>query len=128
MGRIAVRLDERIVLVQMQDVFWIQSKGNLLCLHLEGSDYDCRMTMKDLHVKLDPDRFLRIHRNAIVNLDHVLEFDLPRSGNAFVRLRNGKVLPISRTGRLELRRSLLTRSYQAENNRDDSGMLTESAG
>ncbi len=109
--RMAVRLDDRIVLVRFQDVFWFQSKGNLLCLHLEGNDYDCRMTMKDLLSKLDPGRFLRVHRNAIVNLDHVREFDLPRCGNAVARLHNGSVLPISRTGRLEVRRSLLCQSY-----------------
>jgi DNA-binding LytR/AlgR family response regulator len=109
--RMAVRLDDRIVLIQVQDVFWFQSKGNLLCLHLKDNDYDCRMTLKDLRLRLDPDRFLRIHRNAIVNLDRVTEFDLPRYGNAFARLHNGKALPISRTGRVEVRRSLLRHSY-----------------
>lgn len=109
--RLAVRLDDRIVLVRLRDVFWFQSKGNLLCLHLKDDNYECRMTMKDLLPRLDPGRFLRVHRNAIVNLDHVTEFDLPRYGNAFARLHNGKVLPISRTGRLEVRRSLLCHSH-----------------
>lgn len=108
--KLAVRLDDRIVLVRLQDVLWFQSKGNLICLHLKDGDYDCRMTMKDLLPRLDPEHFLRVHRNAIVNLDHVIEFDLPRYGNSFARLHNGKVLPISRTGRLEVRRSLLFHS------------------
>lgn len=110
LARIGVRAGDKIVPVQLREVFWIQSKGNLLCIHLRDMDYDCRITMKELSLQLDPTRFLRVHRNAIVNLDHVVEFDLPRHGNAFVLLRNGKALPISRTGRMALRRSLLPRS------------------
>ena len=109
--RIAVRCGEKLVLVHLREVLWIQSKGNFLCLHLVGSDCDCRMTMKDLTGMLDSSCFLRIHRNAIVNLDYVVEFDLPRYGNAFVHLCNGKALPISRTGRAALRRTVLSRSY-----------------
>lgn len=105
--KMAIRVADKIILVRFQDVFWFQSKGNLLYLHLEDKNYNCRMTMKDLVPRLAPDHFLRVHRNAIVNLDHVAEFDLPRCGNAFARFRNGSVLPISRAGRIEVRRSLL---------------------
>lgn len=110
--RIAARLENKLVLLQMKDVFWIQSKGNFACLHAQTGDFDCRTTMNDLSMRLDPDCFLRVHRNAIVNLNHVLEFDLPRYGNGFVHLSNGASLPISRTGRMALRRNLLTRSYE----------------
>jgi DNA-binding LytR/AlgR family response regulator len=122
LGRMAVRLDDKLVLVHLREVLWIQSKGNLLCLHLKDINYHCRIPMKDLCMNLDPDCFLRIHRNAIVNLNYVVEFDLPRYGNAFVRLRNGTALPISRTGRMTLRRSLLSRSYV---NRDDDDQCIE---
>jgi DNA-binding LytR/AlgR family response regulator len=55
---------------------------------------------------LDPNRFLRVHRNAIVNLDHVAEFHLPPAGNMFVKLSNGRSLPLSRGNRSILRRRL----------------------
>jgi len=104
--RIAVRTREKIVLVPLSDVLWIQSNGNLLCLHLETARYEHRMTIQGIYRQLDPERFLRIHRSAIVNLDHVVAFALPRSGEALVHLSNGVVLPISRSGRVELRRTL----------------------
>jgi DNA-binding LytR/AlgR family response regulator len=117
--RMALRVEDKIVLVCVRDILWIQSHRNLLWLYLQGARYEHRMTIKDICTRLDPDHFLRVHRNAIVNLDHVMEFDLPRCGNAFVHLRNGKTLPISRTGRLVLRRSLLSQSY-ASAGTDDS--------
>lgn len=95
----------------MKDVLWIQSHGNLVRLHLQDTSYEHRTTIKDAYTHLDPERFVRVHRNAIVNLDHVAEFDLPRYGNAFVHLRNGKALPISRTARTVLRRELLSQTY-----------------
>jgi two-component system LytT family response regulator len=62
--------------------------------------------MKNLQAVLDPNRFLRVHRNAIVNLDHVDEFYLPPSGNMFVKLNSGVSLPLRRANRAALRRVL----------------------
>ncbi len=110
LNRTTVRVGNRIVLLSVRDIFWVQSHGNFLRLHMKDATYEHRMTIKDICKRLDPDRFVRVHRSAIVNLDHVVEFDLPRYGNAFVRLRNGKAVPISGTGRLALRRGLLVHS------------------
>ncbi|MFZ0630165.1 MAG: LytTR family DNA-binding domain-containing protein [Acidobacteriaceae bacterium] len=118
LSRMAVKVGDKIVLVSMSDVLWIQSHGNLVRLHLQNTSYERRTTIKDAYTHLDPERFVRIHRNAIVNLDHVMEFDLPRQGNAFVHLRNGKVLPISGTARVELRRGLLSQSYASTGSGD----------
>ncbi|HEY1501787.1 MAG TPA: LytTR family DNA-binding domain-containing protein [Acidobacteriaceae bacterium] len=113
LNRMTIKAGDRIVLVPVRDILWIQSHGNLLQLHLQTASYEHRMTIKDLYRRLDPEHFLRIHRNALVNLDHVVDFDLPRQGNAFVHLRNGKALPISKNVRLILRRGLLSESYAA---------------
>jgi DNA-binding LytR/AlgR family response regulator len=113
LNRMSIRAGDRIVLISVQDVVWVQSHGNLLRLYLHHASYEHRMTMKELYQQLDPETFVRVHRNAIVNLDQVLEFEFPRCGNAVVRLRNGKILPISGPARVALRRGLLTRSYSS---------------
>jgi two-component system LytT family response regulator len=105
--RIPVKTGDRVVMLALEEIVWIQSKGDWICLHSETADYDCRITMTDIQAKL-PGSFLRVHRNAIVNLAQVSEFILPSSGNAFVSLSNGKALPISRSGRSELRQYLLS--------------------
>jgi two-component system, LytTR family, response regulator len=106
-SRMPVKVGDKVVMLPLQEILWIQSKGDWICLHSETADYDCRMTMTEIQTKL-PGSFLRVHRNAIVNLMQVSEFILPSSGNALVSLANGKALPISRSGRSELRQYLLS--------------------
>ena len=104
-SRLPVKVGDRVVLLPLQEILWIQSKGDWVCLHSEIADCHCRMTMTEVMTRL-PGSFLRVHRDAIVNLMRVTEFILPSSGNAFVSLCNGKALPISRSGRSELRQYL----------------------
>jgi two-component system, LytTR family, response regulator len=104
--RLAVEEDEKIVLIRVDDIQWIQSLGKHIRLYAEEKSHLLRQSMKNLQAKLDPKRFLRVHRNAIVNLDHVDEFHLPRSGNMFVKLRNGVSLPLRRGSRNMLRKFL----------------------
>lgn len=104
--RLAVEVNENIVLVKIVDIRWIQSSGNYVRLHLGETSHLFRQSMKNLQVRLDSNRFLRVHRNAIVNLDHVEEFHLPLNGNMFVKLNDGLCLPIRKGNRAMLRRLL----------------------
>ena len=82
--RLAVEANEKIVLVRVEDIRWMQASGNYIRLHVGKASHLVRQSMKNLQALLDPNRFLRVHRNAIVNLDHVEEFHLPPTGNMFV--------------------------------------------
>lgn len=104
--RLAVEAGERIVLLRTEDIEWLQASGNYSRIHLGDMVYLLRQSLKNLHALLDPNRFLRVHRNAIVNLDHVEEFYLPAQGNMFVRLKNGLCLPLRKANRALLRKIL----------------------
>ena len=104
--RLAVESNEKIVLVKVDDIRWIQSSGNHVRLHVGKTPHLIRQSMKNLQALLDPNRFLRVHRNAIVNLDHVEEFHLPPNGNMFVRLNDGLCLPLRKANRALLRKLL----------------------
>ena len=105
--RLAIEEGERIVLVRTADIEWMQASGNQIRLHVGKTSHLLRQSMKKLHALLDPSRFLRVHRNAIVNLDHVAEFHLPTMGNMFVELRSGFCLPLRKSSRPVLRRMLI---------------------
>jgi two-component system LytT family response regulator len=110
--RLAVEANEKIVLIKIEDIRWMQSSGNHIRLHLAKASYLIRQSMKNLQALLDPSRFLRVHRNAIVNLDHVEEFHLPPNGNMFVKLNDGLCLPLRKANRALLRK-LLKRHFVA---------------
>jgi len=104
--RLAVEENEKIVLVRVDDIRWMQSSGNHIRLHVGKTSHLVRQSMKSLQALLDPNRFLRVHRNAIVNLDHVEEFHLPPNGNMFVKLNDGLCLPLRKANRALLRKLL----------------------
>jgi two-component system LytT family response regulator len=104
--RLAVEANEKIVLVRVDHIRWVQSSGNHVRLHVGKTSHLVRQTMKNLQALLDPNRFLRVHRNAIVNLDHVEEFHLPPNGNMFVKLNDGLCLPLRKANRGLLRKLL----------------------
>ncbi len=104
--RLAVEENEKIVLVKVEDIRWMQSSGNHIRLHMGNTSHLIRQSMKNIQALLDPNRFLRVHRNAIVNLDHVEEFHLPPNGNMFVKLNDGLCLPLRKANRSLLRKLL----------------------
>jgi len=103
---------KKIVLVKVDDIRWMQASGNHIRLHVSQASYLIRQSLKNLQALLDPTRFLRVHRNAIVNLDHVEEFHLPPNGNMFVKLNDGLCLPLRKANRALLRK-LLKRHFVA---------------
>ena len=104
--RLAVESDEKIVLVRVEDIRWIQSAGRHVRLHVGKTSHLLRQSMRKLQALLDPNRFVRVHRSIIVNLDHVDEFHLPITGNMFVRLTTGESLPLRKDNRTALRQLL----------------------
>ena len=104
--RLVVESDHKILLVRVEDVDWIQSCGDYVRLHVGSACHLLRRTMKELQALLDPKRFLRVHRSAMVNLDRVQEFYLPPTGNMFVTLTTGVCLPLRRHTRYALRQLL----------------------
>jgi two-component system LytT family response regulator len=106
LNRVAVESGETIALINVKDILWLQSFGNHIRLHVGTATHLVRQTMKSFQRMLDPRHFLRVHRNAIVNLDHVHEFFLPPEGNMYVKLDNETRLPLRRANRALLRKTL----------------------
>ena len=97
--RLLVRQGDRHVLVRTDAVQWIEAEDNYVRLHVEGTSHLVRQTMAGLLARLDPARFRRIHRSAIVNLDCIKEFQPWTGGDHLVIMRDGTRLTLSRTYR-----------------------------
>ena len=103
-SRLPVKVKGRIVLVPLAEVEWIESEGNYVRLHLPGGSYLHRETMQSIEDKLDPARFMRIHRSTIVNTHRIRDLCPWVTGEYIVRMECGKELTLSRTYRENLRR------------------------
>lgn len=101
--RFLVRKLGREFLVAADDVEWLQASANYVNLRVRGHDYPLRSTIGGLQARLDPGRFVRIHRSYIVNLAQVVSIEPTDSGDARAHLRDGTVLPVSRRYRAALR-------------------------
>jgi two-component system LytT family response regulator len=94
--RFVVKLDARVFAVPVEQVDWIESAANYVRLHVGLSNHLLRATMATVESSLDPRQFMRVHRNAIVNLSRVQQFHMPARGSMSVVLRDGARVPLSR--------------------------------
>lgn len=99
-----VRDGEENLLVRLRDVAWIEAAGNYVQLHAGERRPLLLHSMAALERRLDPDRFFRASRSAIVNLDHVERFDTGVRGELVARLRGGGEVPFSRRQSAAFRR------------------------
>jgi len=104
--RFLVRKLGREFLVAAAEIEWLQAAGNYVNLRVRGHDYPLRSTIAGIEEKLDPARFVRIHRSYLVNFDFVASIEPLDSGDARVHLKDGSTLPCSRTWRRALRERL----------------------
>lgn len=101
--RFLVRKLGKEFLVAANDIEWLQASGNYVNLRVRGHDYPLRITMAGIEPRLDPARFIRVHRSFMVNLDLVAEIQPQESGDARLVMRDGSRVPCSRRYRPALR-------------------------
>lgn len=94
--RLVIRSAGRVVFLRADDVAWFEACGNYVQLHAGAESHLLRERMNVLESRLDPKRFLRIHRSTIVRIDQVKELRSSVDGNHTVILKDGSRLNMSR--------------------------------
>jgi LytTr DNA-binding domain-containing protein len=94
--RLSVKENGRIVLLDIDQIEWIESYGNYLFLHTPDGKHIHRETMTAIEQKLDPAEFVRIRRSAIVKVDRIRELRPIENGEFEVVLENGRLLSSTR--------------------------------
>jgi two-component system, LytTR family, response regulator len=106
MDRLVIKSDGRVVFLKTREVDYAEAAGNYLSLHVGKDTYLIRETMNAFEARLDPEKFLRIHRSTIVNIERIKEVQQWFKGEYVVTLRDGTELSLSRTYRDKLRQFL----------------------
>jgi two-component system, LytTR family, response regulator len=96
--RLLVRNGTKDVLVSLDEVEWIEAADYYSCLHVGSRSYLLREPIKQLAGTLDPGKFVRVHRSAIVNIAQVREIVREGRSEGAVVLRSGQRLKMSKVG------------------------------
>ncbi len=100
--RLAVKSGGRIRILRTADILWIESAHNYVEIHEEKQSHLLRDTISAIEQKLPPDKFVRISRSTIVNVEKIKELEPLFYGEYTVTLHNGKRLTLSRRYRKKL--------------------------
>ena len=106
--RIASRVGERVVFVEVASVLYFYAKDKLTYACTGSKDFVIDNTISELEQKLDPAQFVRIHRSTVLNLNYIEETNSWFGGGMIVRLKDGKhtELQVARDRVRELRSRL----------------------
>jgi two-component system, LytTR family, response regulator len=100
--RLMIKSSNRMMLLKVDEIDFIEADGNYAKLHSGRKTHLLREKMNDLEGRLDPARFVRIHRSIIVNLERIKEMHPHFNGDYVVVLEDGRQLRLSRTRREQL--------------------------
>lgn len=101
--RIPIRKKDRVRVLSATNVDYIEAAGNYVRIHVGDESHLLRDTLKNLESQLDPDRFVRVHRSRIVNLERVRELEPLFKGEFVLKLRDGTRVRTGRTYRDRVR-------------------------
>lgn len=105
--RLAVRIGNRDILVPCEDIHCIRSDDVYARVTVGEREYVIRESLASIEKRLDPARFVRVHRTAIVNTTYVRELKTLPNGERVAVLEGGASVPIGRRRREEVEKALL---------------------
>jgi two-component system LytT family response regulator len=112
--QMTIRVRRRMFSLEVSDISWIQGASQYSRVHTKNGEYLLSRTLASLECELDPRRFFRIHRSAIVNAAHVREVRSSGDGRYNIYLHGGQALPMGRA-----RREILEKLLSGIGNKDN---------
>jgi two-component system, LytTR family, response regulator len=104
--RLVIKSNGRVFFLDADDIDWIEAEGNYVSVHSGAKSHLLRETISSLESQLDPRKFRRIHRSAIVQLDKIRELQPWFHGEYRIVLHSGAELMLSRNYRENLQEAL----------------------
>lgn len=95
--KLPVLLHNRVLLLSIDEVVWMQSEAHYTTVHTRDQQYFCNLSLGDLEERLDRDQFLRTHRSYFINLHHAKT--LEREGENYIVVMDGHKSPRVPVGR-----------------------------
>jgi LytTR family transcriptional regulator, CO-responsive transcriptional regulator RcoM len=96
--KLPVLLHNRVLLLSLDEVVWLQSEAHYTTVHTRDQQYFCNLSLADLEERLDLDKFLRTHRSYFINLHHARTVE--RENESYIVVMDGQSsprVPVSRS-------------------------------
>jgi len=106
LDRLVVKAGGTTRFIRVIEIDWIEAAGVYVTLHVAGKELLYRAALNDLAEKLDPRRFVRVHRSALINIESVVQLEPISHGEFEAVLKNGSRTRVSRTYRGQLEKRL----------------------
>lgn len=105
--RLLVKSGSRLVPIRTIDIEWIEAADDYSELHTGGASHLCGLGLGQLEKRLDPQKFARVHRSAIINLARVRNLEKDGEGGMIATMASGKEIKVSRSYATELRKLIV---------------------
>jgi two-component system LytT family response regulator len=106
LDRLVVKSGGSTRFIRVVDIDWIEAAGVYVTLHVAGKELLYRAALNDLADRLDPRRFVRVHRSALVNIESIVQLEPMSHGEFEAVIKNGSRARVSRTYRALLEKRL----------------------
>lgn len=106
LARVLVRNAGGLQVLPVDDIAYIEAQADQVAFHAHGRDHLKSQRISELEAQLDPARFVRVHRSFIINLTALQALERTDSDAHVARMKDGKRIPVSRSGHERLRQAL----------------------
>ncbi len=96
--RVLVRDGARVQVIPVDKLDYVEAEDDYIAIHAEGRTWLKSQTLGELADQLDPNRFVRVHRGVVLNLERLARLELYAKDSRVAILHDGKELPVSRAG------------------------------
>jgi two-component system LytT family response regulator len=100
--RMVIKSSGKIIFLKLEDIHWVEAFDYYIKIHIDEKFYLVRESMKHMELRLPSDRFIRIHKSSIVNLEKIQEMEHLNNSEYLIKLQNGTQLKVSRSYRKNL--------------------------
>jgi two-component system, LytTR family, response regulator len=96
--RVLIRDGAQVHVLPVETIDFVEAQDDYAAFHAAGKNYLKEQTLAELESRLDPARFVRVHRSFIVNVERIARVELYAKDSRIAILRDGRKLPVSRAG------------------------------
>jgi len=107
LDRMLVKQLGKIIILNTEEINWIEAMEDYVNLHTARGDYLVLQSLSNLETKLDPNRFIRVHRSYIVNIDAIREIEQWPNSRYKLHLQDGHQITLSRSGAKRLKKLMI---------------------